>query len=208
VEAPSRNRATWKRPFTPSGTPQPTGETVQQRYASSLAKLNAAHYNLLFDDDFHAGLPAVAALPAGTYGTYNIATAMGFTEPQAWRVASTCNRIDYDATPYGKTSFSPTGQMDRHFNLDRSGQDTRLVWAKRHLEAARALAHLGAFDQAEVELGCGLHSLQDVFAHGQLTPSMHGVIGEFPDQVTWDPIAALEATQATQAYFQAYLTSL
>jgi hypothetical protein len=209
VEAPSRNKATWKRPFTPAGTPQPTGETVEQRYAAPLSKLAAMpRYGLLFDDDFHAGLPPVAAMPEVPYGTFNIATSLGFTDVQAWRIASSCNRIDYDATPYGKTSFSPTGQMDRHFNLDRAGQDTRLVWAKRHLDAARTLAHLGAFDQAEVEVGCGLHSLQDVFAHGQLSPSMHGVIGEFPDQVDWDPIAALEATGATRAYLQSYLSDI
>ncbi|MDB5097132.1 MAG: hypothetical protein JWM80_1553 [Cyanobacteria bacterium RYN_339] len=207
VEAPSRNRAVWKRPYSPAGTPQPTGEVAQQRYAPSLAKLTRS-YGLLFDDDFHAGLPAVAAMPAGTYGTFAIATSLGFTETQAWRVASYCNRIDYDTTPYGKTSFSPAGQMDRHFNLDRGGQDTRLVWAQRHLDGARALAKAGAFDQAEVEIGCGLHSLQDVVAHGQLTPSMHGVIGEFPDQVTYDPIAVYEATQATVAYLHAYLDAV
>lgn len=147
--------------------------------------------------------------PDGTrYGTYAIARNLGFSEEQAHRVAVTCFAVDRNHTPYGKTGPSPLDQMDRHFNLDRGGQDTRMVWASRHLQQAIAFGRETSYDEAEVELGMGLHSLQDAFAHGQLTPSMHGVIGEFPDNVTYSPVSFYEATGATVAYLRAYLHAL
>ncbi|HEY9724714.1 MAG TPA: hypothetical protein V6D47_22115 [Oscillatoriaceae cyanobacterium] len=204
IEVHSLNAALWKKPFKAVQKAHPTGETVAQRYAAALTKLPKT----AFDADFHSGLPGT--LPAGQpgYGTYTIAQNLGFTPDQAKRFATNDNNVDFDKTPYGKTSFSPLGQMDRHFDLDRDHQDTRLVWASRHLNAAEDYARQGAYDQAEVELGVGLHSLQDCFAHGQLTPCMHGVIGEFPDDVTYDPIAFYEATDATVAYLWAYLRAI
>lgn len=210
VEEPAVDRALWKAPFQSAQQPISTGESMQMRYAGTLGKLGlpASHFGLLFDDDVHAGTPTDAQPNGSGYGTYTMAISLGFSVAQATRIATSCDGIDYDTTPYGKTSFSPTGQMDRHFNLDRSGQDTRLVWAERHLGCARDFAGMEAFDQAEIELGCGLHSLQDLFAHGQLTPSLHGVVGEFPDDVTYDPVALFEATEATKAYLKAYLAGV
>lgn len=211
VEAYSRERALWREPFQAAGMPQSTMQTVALRYSSALAahqKPKPATYRLKFDDDVHAGLPADPHADSFSYGTYTIARQLGFTPDQATRLAKGCDGIDWDTTPYGHTSFDPMGQMDRHFNLDRQGQDTRLVWAQRHLDAACNFARMQAFDQAETELGCGMHSLQDLFAHGQLTPSMHGVIGEFPDQVTYNPVGLFEATQATKAYLHAYLATI
>lgn len=203
VEALSRQKALWKRPFTPRQVAQPTGETPEGHYPVAMAALPSR-----FDADFHSGIPPLDAPDAPSYGTYGIARSMGFTDTQARRLALMCVGVDGGKTPYGKTGPAPTAQMDRHFNLDRAGQDTRFIWAQRHLDAAKSFGRQTAYDQAEVELGCGLHSLQDAFAHGQLTPSMHGVIGEFPDDVTYDPIAFYEATGATVAYLRAYLRAL
>jgi hypothetical protein len=210
VEALSIERGLWKETLYSNQKIIPTMEPAGKHYAGTFAKVSkpASTYGLLFDDDVHSGVPTANEPNALSYGTYSIARNLGFTDDQARRIALSCDGIDYNTTPYGGTSFSPTGQMDRHFNLDRKAEDTRLVWSQKHLKVATEFGHVGSFDQAEVEIGCGLHSLQDAFAHGQLTPSMHGVIGEFPDQITYDPIAFYEATAATSAYLKLYVASL
>jgi hypothetical protein len=83
-----------------------------------------------------------------------------------------------------------------------------VVYAAQHLSAAIELAKVGSFNEAEIELGVGLHALQDVFAHGQITTAMHAVIGEFPDEVDLHPLALYEATLATAAYLVAYLEAI
>ena len=203
VEAPSRRKALWKKPFSPSQKLAPTGETPTVRYPQAMRQLTPR-----FSNDFHSGVPTIDDPDGTRYGTYAIARHMGFNEAQARRMAVTCFAVDQNRTPYGKTGPSPLDQMDRHFNLDRGGQDTRMVWASRHLKQAIAFAQKTSYAEAEVELGMGLHSLQDAFAHGQITPSMHGVIGEFPDNVAYSPVSFYEATGATVAYLRAYLHAL
>jgi hypothetical protein len=203
VEALSKRKALWKKPFSPAQKPHPTGETPTVHYPHAMRQLPPR-----FGNDFHSGVPTIADPDGTRYGTYAIARHMGFSEDQASRMGATCFAVDRNHTPYGKTGPSPLHQMDRHFNLDRGGQDTRMVWASRHLKQAIAFAQETSYDEAEVELGMGLHSLQDAFAHGQITPSMHGVIGEFPDNVTYSPVSFYEATGATVAYLRAYLHAL
>lgn len=207
LEAPSRLKGKWRKAFSPLQAPAPTGQSAPERYAGAYAMFK--RYGLAFDDDVHSGLPGTA--PDGTleYGTSGMLRQLGFTEEVLTRIARTTNAVDEpDATPYGRTHPLVFGQMDRHFNLDRRGQDTRLLWAKRHLDAAVGYARQTAYAEAEVELGCGLHSLQDSFAHGQLSPYLHGTIGHFPDDVHYNPLAYLEAASATQAYMRRYLERL
>ena len=205
MEAISKAKAKWKKPFVSVQKASPTGLTPQQRYPGVLS--SDLFRPLSFDRDFHAGTPDTSS--KGRYGTYAIAKGMGFSEAEANRIARMDEGIDTNQTPYGRTSFSPLDEMDRHFNLAAKGQeDSRLVWAQRHLQAAIAFGKQTAYNQAEVELGAGLHSLQDLFAHGQLTPSTHATIGEFPDDVTYNPVAFYQATEATQAYLQAYISGI
>lgn len=206
MEAKSKAGKPWTKPFASKQTPHPTGVSVQDRYKDALAKLQV--HTATFGPDVHGGIPNVDGPAHPTYGTYEIAMAMGFSDAAARRFGNADKGIDDGTTPYGKTGPMPTDEMDRHFNLDPDGQDTRLVWAKNHLDAAIALAKQQSYDEAEVELGCGLHSLQDLFAHGQISPSLHAVLGQFPDDVDWNPVAFYEATGATQAYLQAYLKAI
>ncbi len=205
MEAISKAKGLWKKPFASVQKAAPTGLTPQQRYPGVLS--GDIFSPLSFSRDFHAGTPDTSS--KGRYGTYAIAKSMGFSESEATRIARMDEGIDTNKTPYGHTSYSPLDQMDRHFNLAAKGhEDTRLIWAQRHLQAAIAFGKQTSYKQAEVELGAGLHSLQDFFAHGQLTPSTHATIGEFPDDVTYNPIAFYQATEATQAYLQAYMSGI
>lgn len=198
LEGPSRAKGKWEKPFVPAQKAVPTGETVQERYPG-LGKPK-----LRFSADFHAGMSDGDI----RYGTHTIASSLGFSDAQAKRIGMMDSGVDKNKTPYGKTSPSPMDQLDRHFNLNRDGEDTRLIWAANHLKAAIDFAKAGAFDQAETELGVGLHSLQDIFAHGQLSPSTHAVVGKFPDDIALNPIAFVEATDATEAYLKAYLKAI
>lgn len=206
IEAKGKLEADWKDPFVAQQTPIPSDVKPQDRYKDALAAMDAASWR--FEQDFHGGLPTIDNPTFPIYGTYQIAKKMGFSDAAARRFGENSNGIDFNTTPYGKSSPSPLDQIDRHFNLDRKAQDTRLVYAKNHLDAAIAFAKVGAYDQAEVELGCGLHSLQDLFAHGQISPAIHGTLGQFPDEVDWNPVGFYEATSATAAYLAAYLEAI
>lgn len=199
LESPSRTKAAWAKPFEAKQPAHPTGKTPAERYPEAVAQIK-----LGFGPDFHAGMSDSEQ----RYGTHTIAMSLGFSDEQATRIGTMASGVDFNTTPYGKTGPEVFAQMDRHFNLDRHGEDTRLVWAANHLKAAIAYGQIGAYDEAEVELGVGLHSLQDTFAHGQLTPSVHAVIGKYPDVVDRNPIALYEATDATAAYLKAYLKGI
>ncbi|MEB3197424.1 MAG: hypothetical protein VKP62_09500 [Candidatus Sericytochromatia bacterium] len=206
VEAPAALREAWRQPLPVRQTPRPTGESPQQRYRDALKRVGDLKWR--FGPDFHYGLPTLPGAEHPRYGTLTIARSLGFSEDTARRLASHSQGIDDNTTPYSKTGPSPFQGMPRHFNLDRDAQDSRLVYASQHLARAIEMARLGAFEEAEIELGCGLHSLQDVFAHGQISPSVHGVIGEFPDEVDLHPVALYEATLGTAAYLAAYLEGI
>lgn len=211
IEGPTKLKGKYREPFQIKQKPVPTGETPEERYGRVLTRkfTRAGEMGIKFGGDFHSGVPPKGVTePTQGYGTYSIARLMGFTDAQARRLGEMDYGVDENITPYGKTSPSPFDQEDRHFNFNRKGQDTRLLWAKRHLYAALELAHQGAYDQAEIELGVGLHSLQDLFAHGQLNPSTHATLGRFPDSVTTNPMAVYEASEATASYLRTYLNLL
>jgi hypothetical protein len=86
-----------------------------------------------------------------------------------------------------------------------NAEDTRLIWAGLHLHRAVSLAREGSRLEATRELGYGLHSLQDAFAHGQATPFMHVVLGRKFDDVNYNPLATYEASMATRAYLKEFL---
>ncbi|MDB5095678.1 MAG: hypothetical protein JWM80_99 [Cyanobacteria bacterium RYN_339] len=205
LEAKGRVQGKWKKPLD-AIDPVPSNVPVAERYKAAIA--TQAERTQRFGPDVHGGIPNVDGPVHPTYGTYAIAMAMGFDDAAARRFGTLDVGIDNNATRYGKTSPMPLDQIDRHFNLDRDEQDTRLVYAQDHLALAIKLARATDYDQAEKELGCGLHSLQDLFAHGQITPSLHAVLGQFPDDVDWNPVAFYEATGATQAYLAAYLKAI
>jgi hypothetical protein len=206
IEAKGKLEADWKDPFEIRQTPKPTNVKPEDRYKDALAAMETMHWR--FESDFHGGLPTVENPTHPVYGTYQVARKLGFDDAAARRFGTHSNGVDFNTTPYGKSSPSPLDQIDRHFNLDRKAQDTRLVYAKNHLDAAIALAKVGSYDEAEIELGCGLHSLQDIFAHGQISPALHGTLGQFPDEVEWNPVGFYEATAATAAYLAAYLEAI
>jgi hypothetical protein len=151
-----------------------------------------------YEDEIHEGIVGAK------YGTYAIAVSEGYTPKQAKRIGKACAEIDRNGTDsYGDTNDTES----RHFNLNRHDPklpDTRMVWAKRHLEAAVELAERGDFAKAEHELGCGLHSLQDAFAHGQMPLGTHKILGFIPDITEYNPVATYEAMIATRAYLHAY----
>lgn len=201
LSAYTNKRGMWKKPFDPKQAAKPTDETPQHRYPQVFAGTTGL---LEWGNDFHNGDSEGAA----GYGTFQIAKALGLSEEQSRRISGTDYGVDMNTTPYGKTGPIVIGQMDRHFNFDRDGEDTRILWARRHLEQAIALGRKGSFDEAEVELGVGLHSLQDLFAHGQVNPAVHATLGKFVDDPTWSPVSMVEATVATRNYIKAYFTGI
>lgn len=169
-----------------------------------------AEISLLFEADFHMGTPQAGSGPQN-YGTYAIATRLGFTEEQARNIATSDYDMDLNNTAYGNSDAFPNGLPSKHFNLNKATPekgDTRYIWAQRHLDAAVALAHQGHFTEAEKELGYGLHSIQDSFAHGHIKLASHAVTDDIPDGVDHNPVAAYEATLATIGYLNAYMNQV
>ena len=76
------------------------------------------------------------------------------------------------------------------------------------MDAAVELAKRGDFAQAEREIGYGLHSIQDAFAHGHIRLASHAVTDNIPDGVNYNPVGAYEATLATIGYLKRYMDSL
>ena len=87
-------------------------------------------------------------------------------------------------------------------------EDSRIVAAGTHLDRAVELANERFFDAAERELGIGLHSLQDMFSHAQLTPLIHSLLGEFPDLTKYQCLAVYETALATECYMRSYIERL
>jgi hypothetical protein len=153
------------------------------------------------------------------FGTYDIAVKFGFAEAQARRMATKCYDVDISQTHYHdprdrtKRRITGTvgeiGDIQRHYNRSPAGlEDTRITAARIHLERAIRLAVDGFFDAAEQEFGIGLHSLQDIFSHAQLTPFIHTCLGEFPDLVKYHPLAMFETAVATEGYFKKFIAGL
>lgn len=164
----------------------------------------------LFEDDFHMGVPEPGETPHN-YGTYAIATQLGFSHEQAVRFGTANFDMDLNVTEYGDTDAFPNARPSRHFNLNKHQPekgDTRFIWAQRHLDAALALAKRGEFEQAEREIGYGLHSIQDAFAHGHIRLASHAITDNIPDGVDYNPVGAYEATLATIGYLKRYMDAI
>src|SRR5262249_11187877 len=155
---------------------------------------------LAFEANFHEG--SIAREGVKGFGTYDIGQGLGFSEEQATRIARFDYNVDKDETgwtgPDGKTARvthgAQGGDLRFDYNMAKDGEeDTRLVAAETHLDRAIAAAKLGQYDAAEQELGVGLHSLQDIFAHGQIRPATHGFLATFPDHLVEIPVGAYEA---------------
>jgi hypothetical protein len=153
------------------------------------------------------------------FGTYDIAVKLGFSETQARCMATKCYDVDISRTHYHdprdrtKQRITGTvgeiGDIQRHYNRSPAGvEDTRISAARIHLERALRLADDGFYDAAEQEFGIGLHSLQDIFSHAQLTPSIHTCLGEFPDLVKYHPLAMFETALATEGYLKKFIEGL
>jgi hypothetical protein len=153
------------------------------------------------------------------FGTYDIALTLGFTETQARRIAKKCYDVDISKTHYHdpndrtKPRLTGTvgeiGDIHRHYNRSPSGkEDTRITAAKIHLDRSLRLADQGYYDAAEQELGIGLHSLQDIFSHAQLTPVTHTLMGEFPDFMKYHPLSMFETALATEGYLKKFIEGL
>ena len=153
------------------------------------------------------------------FGTYDIAVNFGFSEAQARRMATMCYDVDIGQTHYHdprdptKLRITGTvgeiGDIQRHYNRSPAGaEDTRITAARIHLDRALRLGADGYYDAAEREFGIGLHSLQDIFSHAQLTPSTHTCLGEFPDLVKYHPLSMFETAVVTEGYFKKFIAGL
>ena len=153
------------------------------------------------------------------FGTYDVAVKFGFSEAQARRMAIQCFGVDESETHYHDPrdrtqpritgTVGKVGDLQRHYNRSPAGaEDTRIVAARIHLDRALKLADLGYYDATEREFGIGLHSLQDMFSHAQLTPTTHACLGEFPDLVKYHPLSMFETAVATEGYFKKFIAGL
>lgn len=167
----------------------------------------------------HAGSIDSARRAGENFGAYDMAVRLGFSHQQASRIATQCYGIDISRTHYrdpldpAKPRITGTvgkiGDIPRHYNRSPAGvEDTRITAARIHLARAHKLADEGFYDAAEEEFAIGLHSLQDIFSHAQLTPSTHTCLGEFPDLVKYHPQAMFETALATEGYFKKFIAGL
>jgi hypothetical protein len=172
-----------------------------------------------WDSGPHSGSIDPAHRVSENFGTYDIALRFGFTGEQARRIAIKCYDVDTSNTHYHDPrdrtrpritgTVGKIGDIHRHYNRSPAGrEDTRITAAKIHLERALKLADQGDYDAAEQELGIGLHSLQDIFSHCQLTPTTHTCLGEFPDLVSYHPLAMFETAVATEGYIKKFISGL
>ncbi|MGD8961044.1 MAG: hypothetical protein PVH43_00945 [Desulfobacterales bacterium] len=167
----------------------------------------------------HAGSIDPGRRVGEDFGSYDIALGFGFSNQQARRIATQCYGIDISQTHY-RDPLDPArpritgtvgkiGDIQRHYNRSPAGaEDTRISAARIHLARAHKLADEGFYDAAEEEFAIGLHSLQDIFSHAQLTPSTHTCLGEFPDLVKYHPQAMFETALATEGYFKKFIAGL
>ncbi len=195
---------------TPSNLPR------EDRYLGILRKQMRQY---AWDRGPHAGSIDPGRRADENFGAYDMAVWFGFSRQQARRIAIQCYNVDISRTHYRdpqdatKPRITGTvgeiGDIQRHYNRSPAGQeDTRITAARIHLARAHRLADEGFYDAAEKEFAIGLHSLQDMFSHAQLTPSVHTCLGEFPDLVKYHPVAMFETALATEGYFKKFIAGL
>ena len=193
-----------------------SGLSKESRYLGVLRR-KVPHF--AWDRGPHSGSIDPGRRANEDFGTYDIAVKFGFSEAQARRIATMCYDVDISQTHYHDPedparpritgTVGEIGDIQRHYNRSPAGvEDTRITAARIHLDRALRLAADGYYDAAEQEFGIGLHSLQDIFSHAQLTPSTHTCLGEFPDLVKYHPLSMFETAVATEGYFKKFITGL
>ena len=182
-----------------------------------IARKNVPQY--AWGEGIHTGSIDPGREGTENFGTYDVALNLGFTKKQARRMGKESYDVDINKTHYhdpnDKTkprltgSEGGIGDIHRHYNRSPFGvEDTRITAAKIHLDRALKLANEGYYNAAERELGIGLHSLQDVFSHVQITPVNHTILGEFPDFVKYHPLAMYETAVVTEGYLKKFIERL
>jgi len=172
-----------------------------------------------WEEGIHTGSINPGHTGTGNFGTYDIALKLGFTQIQAGRIAHMCFAVDSSSTHYhdpdDETQPRMTGteagrgEIHRHYNRSPCGvEDTRITAARIHFDRALDLAGDGYYDAAEQELSIGLHSLQDIFCHAHITPSLHTLLAEFPDLVKYHPLAMYETAVVTEGYLKKFIAGL
>jgi hypothetical protein len=201
-------------------------EEIVKGDRSDLAK-EARYFGILrkklpqyaWDRGPHTGSIGPGRQGTENFGTYDIALKLGFTKDQAKRIAIKCYDVDLGKTHYhdpndknkprATSTAGQIGDIHRHYNRSPDGEeDTRITAAKVHLDRSLKLIDEGYYDTAEQELAIGLHSLQDVLSHSQLTPTTHTIMGEFPDFVKYHPIAMYETAVVTENYLKKFIAGL
>ena len=194
----------------------PSGLPKEARYLGILRKQVR---QFAWDRGPHAGSIDPGRRAGEDFGSYDMALRFGFSKQQARRIATECYGIDISQTHY-RDPLNPAqpritgtvgkiGDIQRHYNRSPAGmEDTRITAARTHLARAHRLADEGFYDAADEEFAIGLHSLQDIFSHAQLTPSTHTCLGEFPDLVKYHPQAMFETALATEGYFKKFIAGL
>ncbi|MEZ0368019.1 MAG: hypothetical protein ACAI44_02920, partial [Candidatus Sericytochromatia bacterium] len=189
----------------------------QQYYASQLRALKPRQFT--WEEPVHTGSIKGNPERKETFGTYDVALKFGFSDRAARNISIEDFAVDTDKTHYLDAQGRPrvthsgtggaSGDLHWHYNRSPEGaEDSRISAAKIHLDRAVGFARQGYYQAAERELVVGLHSLQDMFAHGQISPIGHLLLGEFPDFVWWNPQGMFETARATESYLKLYLQKL
>ncbi len=95
------------------------------------------------------------------YGTYIWAKQVGFSDNNAKMIAT-----GDDATDKNAGWAVIAGVPGRHFDTSVGSVDSRQLFAEKDLQTAVALYRNGKPEEALAILGRGLHSVQDIIAHG------------------------------------------
>ena len=115
------------------------------------------------------------------YGTYAWALDCGFSIYNAEMLAQYCEELDtfypsytYAITFLGADKFTYE-QLEKfriyqgwHFNLNKTGTDSRVLYANRRISDAVYFWNLKSYQRGIHHLGWGLHAVQDMEAHGQI----------------------------------------
>lgn len=114
------------------------------------------------------------------YGTFAWAQECGFSCKQSKKLSQYCEELDkyYPSTLYASALSSnsySTEQLSKyytyqgwHFNLNKTGKDSRVIFAMRRLDWAVIYWNKKEYATAIQHLGWGLHAVQDIEAHGQI----------------------------------------
>ncbi|MHC4676619.1 MAG: RHS repeat domain-containing protein [Planctomycetota bacterium] len=157
----------------------------------------------LWGEDVHSGIGNPR------YGTYTWAMQVGFSDAQARMIAKANEAADFSYSGW----LPVFGLQSRHFNqplfIPKDFKDSREYWASVELQRAAKSFAEGDCEAALGNLGKGLHSIQDKYAHRDWDTGLFG----FRRHPEWfdiwnDPrnTKAREITEMeTKGYLRAFL---